>query len=247
MRIGTEALDAGLLNAIENNDMIYPQPPSIFDYGAELTDSPYGNVVTYDGKKYVLEDYYGYIAALNQYKVQYNTNYINSSLMAYLFANYPDVPQRADFAGSDDYFVRYVESFLVTLKRISFHKAIPSIMIALEAAYRTLISTPTPRTFTVSYNANGGKNAPGSQTKTEGTALALTTDEPAREGYTFKGWALSESGAAAYEAGAAYADDADVTLYAVWAKEPVKREWLRTLTSLLVFIFRIFLFDWNWV
>lgn len=35
-----------------------------------------------------------------------------------------------------------------------------------------------PASYTVSYNANGGKNAPASQTKVHGTNLTLTSSEP---------------------------------------------------------------------
>lgn len=40
------------------------------------------------------------------------------------------------------------------------------------------VATYTAKTFTISYNANGGSNAPSSQTKTYGTALTLTTSKP---------------------------------------------------------------------
>lgn len=36
----------------------------------------------------------------------------------------------------------------------------------------------TAKTYTISYNANGGSNAPSSQTKTYGTTLTLTTSKP---------------------------------------------------------------------
>ena len=38
----------------------------------------------------------------------------------------------------------------------------------------------TKATYTISYNANGGYNAPSSQTKTHGTTLTLTTSKPSR-------------------------------------------------------------------
>ena len=44
-----------------------------------------------------------------------------------------------------------------------------------------------PTTYTVSYNANGGNGAPGSQTKTHNVALTLSSTKPTRNGYTFKG------------------------------------------------------------
>ncbi len=75
--------------------------------------------------------------------------------------------------------------------------------------------------YTVSYNANGGTGAPASQTKVHGDALTLSTVKPTRSGYEFKGWATSSNGNVEYSAGAAYAENANVTLYAVWKANSV--------------------------
>ena len=69
---------------------------------------------------------------------------------------------------------------------------------------------------TVSYNANGGSGAPGPQTKWYGSVLTLSGTRPTRTGYTFQGWATSSGGGVAYQPGQGYANDADITLYAVW-------------------------------
>lgn len=78
-------------------------------------------------------------------------------------------------------------------------------------------------TYTVKYDANGGRNAPESQTKLPGEDLCLVTSGniPDRSGYRFLGW--SESGTASEpeycESGNPfYVTDKDVTLYAVWQK-----------------------------
>lgn len=82
------------------------------------------------------------------------------------------------------------------------------------------VETPTPSTYTISYNANGGTNAPASQTKTEDVNLVLTKSVPKRDGYTFKGWATSASSQiVVYKAGATYTANANATLYAVWEKD----------------------------
>lgn len=73
-------------------------------------------------------------------------------------------------------------------------------------------------TYTVSYNANGGSGAPGSQTKTYGVNLTLSSTRPYREGYNFLGWATSKSGAVAYQPGGTYTNNASVTLYAQWQR-----------------------------
>lgn len=79
------------------------------------------------------------------------------------------------------------------------------------------ITAPDPPKYTVSYNANGGSGAPGSQTKTYGVSLTLSSTKPTRTGYTFKGWATSSTATSAtYSAGGTYSTNASVTLYAVW-------------------------------
>lgn len=83
--------------------------------------------------------------------------------------------------------------------------------------YSPYLTLPTiKRTYTVSYNANGGTGAPASQTKTYGTNLTLSSTIPTRAGYAFKGWATSSTGAVAYPAGGTYTANSAITLYAVW-------------------------------
>ena len=72
-------------------------------------------------------------------------------------------------------------------------------------------------TYTVSYDANGGFGAPGSQTKTHGQDLTLSTVVPTRTNYNFKGWGTSASATSAtYSAGGTYSTDEAITLYAIW-------------------------------
>lgn len=72
------------------------------------------------------------------------------------------------------------------------------------------------KTYTVTYNANGGVDAPASQTKNHGQALTLSTKKPTRTNYTFKGWANTATGNVAYQSGSNYTGNASITLYAVW-------------------------------
>lgn len=72
-------------------------------------------------------------------------------------------------------------------------------------------------TYTVSYDANGGENAPEGHVKQKGLMNVLSTSVPVREGYKFLGWATSpDETAPDYKAGGIYTEDASVTLYAVW-------------------------------
>ena len=78
------------------------------------------------------------------------------------------------------------------------------------------VSAPS---YTVTYNANGGTNAPGSQTKQYNEKLTLSSAKPTRTGYTFLGWAESSGAAKAeYLPGAGYTGNKNITLYAVWQK-----------------------------
>ena len=75
-----------------------------------------------------------------------------------------------------------------------------------------------PAEHTVSYNANGGANAPEAQIKYYKGKLTLSDAVPVRAGYVFLGWATEPGGVAAYQPGDVYEADADIALYAVWQR-----------------------------
>lgn len=73
------------------------------------------------------------------------------------------------------------------------------------------------KTWTVSYNANGGSNPPSSQTKTYNQDLTLSSTIPTKELYIFQGWGLSsDTNSVSYLAGSTYSDNKGIILYAVW-------------------------------
>ena len=76
----------------------------------------------------------------------------------------------------------------------------------------------TPQTsYTVSYNANGGTGAPGSQTKWYDETLTLSSTKPTRTGYSFSKWNTAAGGTGTnYNSGASYTANAAATLYAQW-------------------------------
>ena len=83
-------------------------------------------------------------------------------------------------------------------------------------AYITLYAQ-WARTYTVTYKANNGSDAPGNQTKIHNVALTLNTTVPTREGYAFANWNTSGNGyEISYAPGASYTSNADITLYAQW-------------------------------
>ena len=71
---------------------------------------------------------------------------------------------------------------------------------------------------TVSYDANGGTDAPDAQVIIPGVTLVLSADEPQREGCRFMGWATSPEGSVMYEAEGEYTQEDSITLYAVWCR-----------------------------
>ena len=78
------------------------------------------------------------------------------------------------------------------------------------------------KTITLSYGANSGTGAPGSQSATVYNAttsykFTLSTTKPTRTGYTFLGWSTSSSAtSASYAAGGTITLSSSDTLYAVW-------------------------------
>ena len=90
----------------------------------------------------------------------------------------------------------------------------------------TLYAQWTPISVTLTYNANGGSNAPASQTKVYDTPLKLQTGIPTRTGYTFKGWATTQAraneGIVDYSAGGTYSTNqtSNFTLWAAWDPNP---------------------------
>lgn len=84
------------------------------------------------------------------------------------------------------------------------------------------VSVPAKTSYSITYNANTGSGAPGSQTKWYGEALTLSTATPTLAGYDFVGWSTTQStpgsGTATYTAGGSYTANAAATLYAVWKR-----------------------------
>ena len=79
--------------------------------------------------------------------------------------------------------------------------------------------------YNLTYNANGGTNAPETQKQSDGpaTTFTITEDKPVRDGYSFEGWAETSSSAKKYNSGdkiSLTAPTINKTLYAVWKENP---------------------------
>ena len=71
--------------------------------------------------------------------------------------------------------------------------------------------------YVISYDANGGYNAPSNQTKQHGVNITLSRDIPTRQNYTFKGWSTSSTSSfVTYNPGDTYSSNSSIVLYAVW-------------------------------
>lgn len=83
----------------------------------------------------------------------------------------------------------------------------------------TLYAIWSANTYQITYNANGGSNAPSAQTKVYNQTLKLSTQIPIREDYEFLGWGLSSNASSAiYGAGGNYTANEGATLYAIWVQ-----------------------------
>ena len=102
--------------------------------------------------------------------------------------------------------------------KYNFYQRVAESDTAKVSEISEKLTVTTKNGFTVSYDANGGINAPDSHIKTEGVTLILSSQEPERSGYKFYGWATSTDGKVAYGTGDEYITDSDVVLYAKWLR-----------------------------
>ena len=70
------------------------------------------------------------------------------------------------------------------------------------------------RTYSVTFNANGGSGAPATQTKTYNTNLTISGTIPTRAAFAFKGWSGSDG--ATYQAGSTFKGNYGLALTAIW-------------------------------
>ena len=106
-------------------------------------------------------------------------------------------------------------------QRLIICKAFPYLLCkgALAASYLKAIWTEAPKSYSLSFDSNGGSGSMGSITVTEGQSTRLPNNSFTREGYYFTGWNTRAAGG-----GTSYSDGAYATfygntiLYAQWQK-----------------------------
>ena len=75
--------------------------------------------------------------------------------------------------------------------------------------------------YRITYNANGGSNAPSPQKFSSGSKVKISSQVPVRSSYTFEGWGKSsKSTVVSYYSGKSYIFNKNMKLYAVWKKVP---------------------------
>lgn len=82
---------------------------------------------------------------------------------------------------------------------------------------RLTITIPALPSYTITYNANGGSNAPATGKKWYNQAYTVSSTKPTRSGYTFVNWKISETGNTVGAGGTITANsNANYTLVAQW-------------------------------
>ncbi len=77
-----------------------------------------------------------------------------------------------------------------------------------------------PKTFTVTFDANGGSVSPGSMATNTGGTLSAQLPTPVRDGFTFDGWFTAATGGTRVDVNDVYSSD--TTIYAHWSQIPPK-------------------------
>lgn len=72
--------------------------------------------------------------------------------------------------------------------------------------------------YTITYDANGGINAPANQTKRYGENVFISSIQPSKADYYFVGWSRNrDSSTVEYYTNQVYKENESITLYAVWS------------------------------
>lgn len=96
----------------------------------------------------------------------------------------------------------------------------------------------TVNTVTITFNANGGNGTMQSVSGNAGSAIKLPKCTFEKEGYTFKGWALSENGEVVYQDEANVETLKDIELFAIYEKAaptPSKKGGMSTTGMIILF------------
>ena len=95
-----------------------------------------------------------------------------------------------------------------------------SLSAMYGAIYLKAIWTEAPKSYSLSFDSNGGSGSMGSMTVTEGQSTRLPYNSFTREGYYFTGWNTRADGnGTSYSDGATVTPGGNLELYAQWKAE----------------------------
>ena len=145
--------------------------------------------------------------------VNRNAYVANQGDPAYVYVYLPDSPA---FSRTGYDFVGY--GYNSSMSSLAYHPGDSLTFVFYRSQTQNIhvYSLWQIKTYTVSYNANGGTGAPAAQTKVHGEALTLSSVVPTRSQYVFDGWSTTQGGQVEYQPGDSYTTNAAVILYAVW-------------------------------
>lgn len=102
----------------------------------------------------------------------------------------------------------------------------------LPDAAMTFVANYTANTYTITFNANGGSGAPGTQTGNYNSTITLSSTKPTRTGYNFSKWNTKANGTGvSYNPGTKINITGNMTLYAIWTAKTVKVTFYRNTSS----------------
>lgn len=149
--------------------------------------------------------------------------YLNGELFATWYAwddcttevnlRYTDVNNCLVFASLAD------GKYTIELEAYSFERE-DGVLFHSSSFYMNV--EPSEETYTVSFDANGGQNAPEGFTKYADEDVSLTQAMPIRAGYIFLGWATDpQATQPEYGCGDKFTANANTTLYALWKPQGI--------------------------
>lgn len=96
----------------------------------------------------------------------------------------------------------------------------------------TLTANWRVNSYSITFNANGGSGAPGTQTGNYNSTITLSSTKPTRTGYNFSKWNTKANGTGvSYNPGTKINITGNMTLYAIWTAKTVKVTFYRNTSS----------------
>lgn len=143
-------------------------------------------------------------------------------------ANKVNTYKRSDLSSKTGYAAKSDTVYIIGQTDSAVQIAYPLIIGGHKAAwismsdYNKICGTKSNTTYTIAYNANGGKGTMSNTAMKYGTAKNLAPNAFKKSGYTFLGWSTNKNAAKATytnkQSVKNLAKSGTVTLYAVWKK-----------------------------